>query len=70
MQNNVEITRLTPNHAEARPYRASVVTRDENNQLVGVRILRAHRAPELEQKIAELRGTNARDDIANQPKGA
>ena len=64
----VEITRLTIARSEALPYRASVITRDDG-KLVGVRLLRAVTEAELERKIGQLRGVNARDDLATNESG-
>lgn len=54
----VEIKRLTPVPASAdgKPYRATIITRDDAGKLVGVRVLRAREAGDLEVQIAKTRG--------------
>jgi hypothetical protein len=61
----IEITRShDPNADYRRPWHLKIVTR-EGGRLVGVRHER-HSDSDVAARIAELRGRNARDDIANE----
>lgn len=66
---SVEVKFLAPDRSDGRPYRATVITRDADGKLVGVRVLRDHTASGLREQVRRFRGTNAHDDIANQPEG-
>jgi hypothetical protein len=65
---SVNVRKMSPATAEALPYRATIVTR-EDGKLLGVRVLRARTDTDLDRKIEQLRGANAQDDLAQLERG-